>query len=58
MTKGIQIKLLAAILGVLIVIAGLLARGGRSIEITPADRQLQRKLSQKVAPPDRKYLIP
>ena len=58
MTKTLQIKLLAGILALLGVIAALLLRGGRPIEITPQDRQLQQKLSQKVQPRDRSYLVP
>ncbi len=62
MTRAIQLELLAAILGVLVVIAGLLARGGdnRPIEITPADQQLQKKMIQKSMPPTgrKAYLVP
>jgi hypothetical protein len=58
MTKAIQIKLLIAILAVLGVIAGLLTRGGRTIQITPEDRQLQQKFAQKVQPRDRHYPVP
>ena len=58
MTKALQIKLLAGILALLGVVGALLLRGGRPIEITPQDRQLQQKLSQKVRPQDRHYLVP
>ena len=58
MRNTLQIKLLAAILAVLAVIAGLLVRGGRHIELTPEDRQLQQKLEQKVQPSPKKYLVP
>jgi hypothetical protein len=58
MTKATQIKLLIAILAVLGVIAGLLTRGGRPIQVPPADEQLQQKLAQKIQPRDRHYLVP
>ena len=58
MTKALQIKLLATLLGVLVLIAGLLAHANRPVEITPADRRLQKKLEQKVQLPDRHYLVP
>jgi hypothetical protein len=59
MTKSIQIKLLVAILAVLGVIAGLLARGGRrSVVLTPQDRELQRKLAQKTMPSAKRYIVP
>jgi hypothetical protein len=58
MTKAIQVKLLIAILAVLVVIASLMKRGGNPIQVTPADRQLQRKLAQKLQPSPKRYLIP
>jgi hypothetical protein len=58
MTKALQIKLLAAILAVLGVIAGLMTRGGRPIQVTAADQQLQQKLALKVQPSKRPYLVP
>jgi hypothetical protein len=59
MTKAIQVKLLLAILAVLVVIAGLLIRGGRpAIVLTQKDVELQKKLAQKVQPSDRRYLVP
>ena len=58
MTRTLQIKLLIAILAVLGVIAGLLTRGGRAIEITRKDRVLQQKLAQKVQPSAKRYLVP
>ena len=58
MTKALQIKLLITILAVLGVIAGLLTRGGRPIQITTEDRQLQQSLAQKVQPSDHHYLVP
>lgn len=60
MTRAIQIKLLAAILGVLVVIASLLARGGdnRPLEITPADRQTEKRMNDTSAAAPRKYLVP
>jgi len=58
MTKALQIKLLITILAVLGVIAGLLTRGGRPIQITTEDRQLQQRLAQKIQPRDRHYLVP
>jgi len=57
MTKALQIKLLITILAVLGVIAGLLTGGGRPIQITPEDRQLQQRLAQKIQPRDRHYLV-
>jgi hypothetical protein len=59
MTKSIQIKLLVAILAVLGVIAGLLARGGRpSVVVTPQDQELQKKLAQKTMPSAKRYIVP
>jgi hypothetical protein len=59
MTKSIQIKLLVAILAVLGVIAGLLARGGRrSVVLTPQDQELQKKLAQKTMPSAKRYIVP
>jgi hypothetical protein len=58
MTKALQIKLLAAILAVFGVIAGLMTRGGRPIQLTPADQQLQQKLALKVQPSKHPYLVP
>lgn len=58
MTNAIQIKVLLAILAVLVVTGALLRRGGDSIPLTAADRQLQRKLSEKARPSDRHYLVP
>jgi hypothetical protein len=60
MTKALQIKLLAGILAVLGVIAWLAVRGGRSIEVTKADQQLQQKLGQKVMPDAKhnRYVVP
>lgn len=59
MTKAIQIKLLAVILGVLVIIAFLLARGGRPVTLTPADRQTQQKLDQKMRKPrDKNHIVP
>jgi len=40
------------------VIAGLMIRGGRHIELSHEDRQLQQKLEQKVQPSPKKYLVP
>ncbi len=59
MTKAIQIKSLAVILGVLVIIAFLLARGGRPVTLTPADRQTQQKLDQKMRKPrDKNHIVP
>ena len=58
MRNTLQVKLLAAILAVLGVIAGLMIRGGRHIELSQEDRQLQQKLEQKVQPSPKKYLVP
>jgi hypothetical protein len=58
MTNALQIKLLAVILAVLGVVAALLIRGGRPIEITQQDRQLQQKLGQKVQPSAHRYVVP
>jgi hypothetical protein len=59
MTKSIQIKLLVAILAVLGVIAGLLARGGRpSVVLTLQDQELQKKLAQKTMPRAKRYFVP
>jgi hypothetical protein len=58
MTRAIQIKLLIAILAVLGVIAGLLTRGGRPIQVTPADEQLRQKLAQKIQPSKHDYVVP
>jgi hypothetical protein len=58
MTNTLQIKLLAAILALLSVIAALIFRGGRHIEITHQDRELQQTLEHKVQPSPRKYLVP
>lgn len=61
MTKAIQIKLLAAILAVLGVIAGLMVRGGRTVEATqqPATTSHEeQRLRQFVAPTKKHQLIP
>jgi hypothetical protein len=50
--------LLAGILAVLGVVAALLIRGGRPIQVTQKDRQLQQKLAQKVQPSDHRYVVP
>ena len=58
MTKALQIKLLAAILAVLGVVAALLLRGGRPIKVTQQDRQLEQKLARKTQPSAHRYLVP
>lgn len=58
MTKALQIKLLAVILAVLAAVAALLIRGGRSIEVTQQDRQLQQKLAHKAQPSAHRYVVP
>jgi len=58
MRNTLQVKLLAAILAFLGVIAGLMIRGGRHIELNQEDRQLQQKLEQRVQPSPKKYLVP
>lgn len=58
MANTLQIKLLAAILAILGVVAAIMIRGGRPIKVTQEDRQLQRKLEQKVQPSDHRYLVP
>ena len=58
MRNTLQVKLIAGILAVLAVIAGLMLRGGRHIELSHEDRQLQQKLEQKVQPSPKKYLVP
>jgi len=58
MRNTLQVKLLAAILAFLGVIAALMIRGGRHIELSHEDRQLQQKLEQKVQPSPKKYLVP
>jgi hypothetical protein len=60
MTTALKIKLLAGILAVLGVIAGLVVRGGRPIEVTKANQQLQHKLAQKVMPDAKhnRYVVP
>jgi hypothetical protein len=59
-THALQIKLLAAILAVLVVIAGLLLSGGRpSIQLTEQERKDQRQLEKKMSHvPSKKYLVP
>ena len=58
MKNTLQVKLLAAILALLCVIAALIFRGGRHIEVTKQDRQLEQTLEHKVQPSPRKYLVP
>ena len=58
MANTLRIKLLAAILAILGVVAAITIRGGRPIKVTQEDRQLQRKLEQKVQPSDHRYLVP
>lgn len=58
MTRALQIKLLAAILTLLGVVAALLMRGGRSIPVAPQDRQLQQKLAEKTQSSTRRYVVP
>jgi hypothetical protein len=58
MTKALQIKLLAVLLTGLGVVAALLIRGGRPMEVTQQDRQLQQKLAQKVQPSAHRYVVP
>ena len=58
MANTLQIKFLAAILAILGVVAAIMIRGGRPIKVTQEDRQLQRKLEQKVQPSDHRYLVP
>ena len=58
MGTALQVKLFAVTLAVLGVVAALMIRGGRSIQVTPEDRQLQQKLEQKVQPSPHKYLVP
>jgi hypothetical protein len=58
MTNAIQTKLLLGILAALIAIASLLYRGGRHIEPTKEDRQLQLKFENAVKPAPKPYLVP
>lgn len=60
MTNAIQIKLLAAILALLVVIAGLL---GRATHPKPAERiqpdlVQQKKFENMAMPPAKPYLVP
>lgn len=54
MANALQLKLLAAILAVLGVIAAIMVRHSRPIEI---DRQAQKKVEHMVQPP-RAYVVP
>ena len=51
MTRAIQIKLLASILAVLVIIATLLAKGGRSVTtLNDQDQKTQQVMQQKIDP--------
>jgi hypothetical protein len=57
--KTLQVKLLAAILAVLVVIAGYLIHGLRpSYTLTDQEKQTQKTFDQKVQPPNKPYLEP
>ena len=57
--SAIQVKLLVAILTVLIVIAGLLMKGGRQIApLTPQQQKDKRVMEQKIRPHAKRYLVP
>ena len=58
MTKTLTIKLLAAILAVLAVVAALLIRGGRPIRVTQQDRGLEQRLARKTQPSAHRYVVP
>jgi hypothetical protein len=58
MATSLQLKLLAAILAILGVVAALMIRGGRPIPVTQEERQLQKTLEQKVQPSPHKYVVP
>ena len=57
MTKALQVKLLAGILAVLTVIAGLLIRGGQPIAVQASSHE-EKAFAQKVVPSKRHALIP
>lgn len=59
MTSAIQIKLLAAILAVLIVIAGVIAHASRPAR-TPIrpDAALEQQTEKKMAPSTKPYVMP
>lgn len=56
--NSLQAKLLAAILAILIMIAGLMIRGGRHIEVTAEDQAFGQALEKKVQPSPHRYLVP
>ena len=59
MTQSLQIKLLAAILAVLGVVAGLVIHSRRpSFTLTTEDKQLQHQLEQTTLPSEKPYLEP
>jgi hypothetical protein len=59
MTSAIQIKLLAAILAVLIVIAGVIAHASRrKHELIKPDAALERQTNKKMAPSTKPYVMP
>jgi uncharacterized protein HemX len=59
MTSAIQIKLLAAILAVLIVIAGVVVHANRraNVQIKP-DAALEQQTNKKMAPSKKPYVMP
>jgi hypothetical protein len=60
MCKTMQIKLLAGILAVLTLIAGLLVHANRSAkdEMLQRDEALEKKVNKAMAPSTKPYLIP
>jgi len=59
MTNAIQIKLLAAILAVLLIIAGVLVRGSRrENKVIRPDPALTERFNQYVAPRKKPYIVP
>ena len=49
MTQALSLKLLAVLLAVLLVIAGLIARGGRvAVQLTPEEKHEQQIIEKKM----------
>ncbi len=60
MTQALSLKLLAALLAVLLVIAGLIAKGGRvAVHLTPEEKHDQQIIEKKMTHvPAKRYLVP
>ena len=60
MTSAIQIKLLAGILAVLTLIAGLVARNQKPLQdqVVRPDPALEKKVNKAMAPNGKPYLVP